>query len=261
MHTDITWHGRPARGRHAQFARETFGLDAIGAKPPEPCKLPLPQAGECIAVIGPSGAGKTLALRALNATEVSPLRCEELSTPVLELFDARLPSESVLRSLARVGLADGRLWALRAGQLSAGECRRLEFALALCGREGVLVADEFDAHLDSTTACVLAQNLRRLVERDALQLVVSTHRPETLAYLQPRRVIEIDGGIATERGDLPGAARTMLDEIEIAPGRLRDYDRFTREHLGRWPEVSRVYSNFAISTVKAGGSLPVRRTS
>ena len=47
---------------------------------------------------------------------------------------------------------------------------------------------------------------------------------------------------------------------EVVCRHLRDYDRFTREHLGRWPEVSRVYSNFAISTVKAGGPLPVRRS-
>ena len=48
--------------------------------------------------------------------------------------------------------------------------------------------------------------------------------------------------------------------LEVVCRDLRDYDRFTREHLGRWPEVSRVYSNFAISTVKAGGPLPVRRS-
>lgn len=47
--------------------------------------------------------------------------------------------------------------------------------------------------------------------------------------------------------------------LEVVCHDLRDYDRFTREHLGSWPEISRVYSNFAISNVKAGGPLPVRR--
>lgn len=45
--------------------------------------------------------------------------------------------------------------------------------------------------------------------------------------------------------------------LEVVCRDLRDYDRFTRECLQQLPEVSRYYSNFAISTVKAGGALPV----
>ena len=49
--------------------------------------------------------------------------------------------------------------------------------------------------------------------------------------------------------------------LEVVCRDLRDYDRFTREHLGTWPEVTRIYSNFAISTPKAAGPLPLWRTS
>ena len=47
--------------------------------------------------------------------------------------------------------------------------------------------------------------------------------------------------------------------LEVVCHDLRDYDRFTREQLQHFTEISRIYSNFAISTVKAGGPLPVAR--
>ena len=47
--------------------------------------------------------------------------------------------------------------------------------------------------------------------------------------------------------------------LEVVCRDLRDYERFTREHLQQLPEIGRIYSNFAITTVKARGSLPVRR--
>ncbi len=47
--------------------------------------------------------------------------------------------------------------------------------------------------------------------------------------------------------------------LEVVCRDLRDYERFTREHLQQLPEIGRIYSNFAITTVKARGALPVRR--
>ena len=228
---------------HWEYAGAAFGLDPSAEyETPTAVDLPLPQPGETLAVIGSSGAGKTLALRKLcethGAIELPRLRGEDLDTPLLELFDPALRSELVLRNLARVGLADGRLWQLKARCLSAGECRRLQLALAMCvesKRQGsaatdprLLVIDEFDAHLDSTTARVIACNLRRAVERDRLRMVVSTHRPETLADLQPARVIRIDHGELSEL-DLPAPA-DFTDEVTFTRGTVRDYARFAHWH-------------------------------
>ncbi|MCB9933911.1 MAG: hypothetical protein H6841_10870 [Planctomycetes bacterium] len=92
----------------------------------------------------------------------------------------------------------------------------------------LLVADEFDAHLDATTARVLAQNLRRVAQRAKLRLAVSTHRPETLPCLAPARLLEIDDEAAREL-PLPPPVE-FSDEIEIVQGRARDYARFERWH-------------------------------
>lgn len=214
----------PATEPHAAFAARAFGICMEPPPKPQPLALPTPGPGETLAIIGPSGAGKTLALNALGGTPLPKLREAELDSPLLALFPSSMPSESVLRSLARAGLADGRLWRMRARQLSAGERQRIRFALALAGgADGLLVADEFDAHLDELTACALAQTLRRL----KLCLALSTHNPATLPYLAPDRLFRIDGGLQELT---PPAALDLGDELEIVPGRAGDWQRFKQWH-------------------------------
>jgi GNAT superfamily N-acetyltransferase len=101
----------------------------------------------------------------------------------------------------------------------------LRIALALCelAPGQLLIADEFDAHLDELTACAIAQTLRRL----QLRLAVSTHNPATLPYLAPATLIEIDGGA---RELSPPAPRDLADDLEIVPGRALDWRRFKHWH-------------------------------
>ncbi|MCB9895878.1 MAG: hypothetical protein H6839_15635 [Planctomycetes bacterium] len=218
---------------HIDYASRTFGFDPQRPQRPKPARLPLPEQGEILVVTGPSGAGKSLALSALaspGSREITHLRSEDLATPVLDLFDPGSPSEEVLRTLARVGLADGRLWRMHAGDLSAGECRRLELALAICGAGPgtLLVADEFDAHLDATSARVLAQNLRGIAVRRKLRVAASTHREEVLPLLAPSRLFAIASGKAAELP--PPEPADLGDAIEIVAGRVRDYDAFAHWH-------------------------------
>lgn len=218
---------------HLAYACRVFGMALHDVAPPVVAALPLPNAGQAVAVIGPSGAGKTLALNALAARYggVCLPALTDLDAPALSLFAPDLPSEFVLRTLARAGLADGRLWRMKVRNLSGGEQQRLRIALALCSLPDssagpLLVADEFDAHLDELTACALAQTLRRLC-RGPLRIVVSTHNRATLPYLAPARVVQING-IVTDVA-LP-QARSLADEIEIVPGCARDWRRFAHWH-------------------------------
>jgi GNAT superfamily N-acetyltransferase len=197
--------------------------------PPVPASLPLPAPGAIHAVTGASGAGKSLALAAVpGATHVRALTQAQLKRPVLELFKATLPGEHVLRTLARMGLADGRLWGLRAGQLSAGERRRLEIALALCDTRGLIIVDELEAHLDAISARAVAFNFGRVIAALKLRAFVSTHRPEILPCLQAAAVFDITDHVATAQP--PPQPQHPGDEVSITSGRASDYAAFARWH-------------------------------
>jgi ABC-type lipoprotein export system ATPase subunit/GNAT superfamily N-acetyltransferase len=228
---------------HLDYAAGVFGLDPDQLPgPPVPAVLNLPAPGTSLAVTGPSGAGKSLALQALMRTSGSRGLPGLRAGTLLEQFSPDLDSAQVLRWLARVGLADGRAWRLDVRQLSSGESRRLQLAMALCARVDPLVIDELDAHLDSVTARVIARNLRRVCESARLRLVVSTHRPEILGDLGPARHVRIEDGTAREAP--LHVRREIAGEVVFARGRLRDYDRFARWHYlgpGRPGPVSDVF--------------------
>lgn len=207
---------------HRAFALAAFGALCDQPVPPAVHRLAPPKPGQILCVTGPSGAGKSLALAALGGTALPALR----DAPVLDLFEPGAASPRVFRALARAGLADGRLWRMRVRHLSAGEQQRLRLALALCEPGDLLVADEFDAHLDELTACALAQMLRRLAV-GGLAIAASTHNPRLLPWLAPDRHIHID----QQAADVPPPARRDLcDELEIAPGRLADWAHFKQWH-------------------------------
>jgi NitT/TauT family transport system ATP-binding protein len=210
---------------HLTYAARAFGTAILPPSPPPVARLEPPASGEILAVLGRSGAGKTRAIRALNGVGPPPIRPD---MPVLEHFPSDLPSPDVLRALALAGLGDGRLWVMRAAQLSAGEQQRLRVAMLLCLGPPLLALDEFDAHLDADTACALAQAVGNLVRRLKLRAVVSTHRPEVLPFLRPDRVVRITGGSAAPEPAPPPA--DALDGLTFTPGRARDWQRFAHWH-------------------------------
>ncbi|MBX3475731.1 MAG: AAA family ATPase [Planctomycetes bacterium] len=212
----------------AQYCRRVFGLRPAAVAPPRPATLALPGPAGLHVLLGDSGAGKTRALKALGrahrgARFVRPCRGGQR---VADLFSGT-PGERAFACLAACGLADARLWALRAGQLSAGEQARLGLALALRENPPLLLVDEFDSHLDFDCARALACNLRRLATARGLRVVLTTHRPELLPWLQPDAVLRLGDGLQTL--PLPAPA-DLRDELAFAPGSLADWRHFARWH-------------------------------
>lgn len=176
------------------------------------------------AIVGPSGAGKTSVLREVERAAGSAGQCvvraglgacaseEDGERAIVEMEGTTLGEAISL--LARVGLAEPRLFGLRVSELSAGQRARYGLALAIRdalearkragpgGRVWVLV-DEFGSGLDVVTARGVASAMARVVRRHAgVRLVVCVHDERTLAWLEPDARVELmlEGGVRVREG-------------------------------------------------------------
>ncbi len=154
--------------------------------------------GEIIAVVGPSGAGKSvlLHLAARQLRNVHWLGSEALAKsslpPVAALAGGRLRQKLAL--LSQCGLAEATLLITPARLLSGGQLYRLALAKALWpaarhGRGAVVIADEFAASLDAITAENLCRQMRKLVSKMKIALLIASPRAELLNALQPDHVV------------------------------------------------------------------------
>lgn len=187
------------------------------------------RAGEVLGVLGPSGAGKSTLFRALVG-EVPPdggsvvLAGEDVTHwPLWKRARAGIgyvpQGPSVLwdltvrgnleayRRIAGVAAQDPALAAARvgleqrldvcAGELSAGERRRLELARAVTRSPRVLVCDEPFAGVDPEGAARLGRMLRGLADAGATVLLADHHVAEALRVCT-RALLLLDGAVALE---------------------------------------------------------------
>lgn len=157
--------------------------------------------GEIALVTGPSGSGKSTLLRALAArVRASRQPCVVARRPrqdraIIDLWNES-PCES-LRTLARAGLADARLWARTPDELSDGERARLAIAIAMTRalhharrRPTTMILDEFASSVDRATARALCHSLRRWLHETTasgrvLRVVACTAHDDVLEWLTP----------------------------------------------------------------------------
>jgi lipopolysaccharide export system ATP-binding protein len=184
-------------------------------------------AGEVVGLLGPSGAGKSTLFRAvtgdldLDAGRVLLDGEDMTSWPLWRRARAGvgyMPQEpSVLWELTvrqnlkvfrQIGLGasgdagpaakevalEDRL-EVKAGELSAGERRRLEFARAITRPVRVLVCDEPFAGVDPAGARHLGELLAGVAKRGTAVLLADHHVPEALRVCT-RAVLLLDGSVA-----------------------------------------------------------------
>ena len=179
-------------------------------------------AGECVAVLGASGSGKSLLLRAIadldphdGEVSLTGRRCSEMPADEWRRLVALVPAESGWWSdyvgehfasapdpaalLEAVGLSDAFGWEV--ARLSTGERHRLAIARALQGQPQTLLLDEPTASLDAEATQHIERLLNQQLKRGVAVLLV-THD-----HGQARR-------LAARSYEMTGGQLVQMAEVE-----------------------------------------------
>jgi ABC-type Fe3+/spermidine/putrescine transport system ATPase subunit/ABC-type sulfate transport system permease component len=224
-----------------------------------------PESGHRLAVVGPSGSGKSVTLRVLagllgpdagtvtySGTDVSRTAPERRRIGYVPQGFGLLPGRTVwqqavfgvhanparaawwLETLHLDGLAD-RL----PEQLSGGQRQRVSLARALAGDPQLVLLDEPFSALDAPVRAELRRELRRLQREVNLSTVLVTHDPEEAAMLADEIMVVSDGRV-------------------LQSGSCRDvYQRPASAEIGRLLGIDNLFEGAVCDdgVLLAGGSL------
>mgnify|MGYP001552377372 CR=1 FL=1 len=204
--------------------------------------------GELLALLGPNGAGKTTAIALLlgliraDAGRVElfgqdPQRIEARRRIGVMLQNAELPPTLRVGELLRLtasyypapralaesaelaGVADllGRPYA----KLSGGQQRRVQFALALCGRPELLFLDEPTVGMDIEARQKLWAAMRALVAEGCAVVLTTHYREEAEALAQ--RVVVLGLGRGLSECCLDYLRKRVVRAITVHPDGTPDF--------------------------------------
>jgi ABC-2 type transport system ATP-binding protein len=245
------------------------------------------RAGELLALLGPNGAGKTTAIHVLlgllapDAGQVLidglPVSAGNRESRAAMFQSAALPEVLTVRELvdyARSGVRQPRtlqqcvelggleaLLARRYGQLSGGEQRRVQFALALATRPRLLFLDEPSNAMDREARQRLFHSIDSL-RADGCSILLTTHVLEEVESRADRLLLIRAGKAVLEgrpaeirnrmgvrlveaRSTLDAATIARFGDIELlaAPTgwtrlRTREAEHVVRQWLGADPHLT-----------------------
>lgn len=218
------------------------------------------QPGELLALLGPNGAGKSTAIalwlglarpdsgearlfgesqRAMSARRrvgvmlqsagvPETLKVGELLTQTRAAYPTPYPLEDCVCMAGLDGLLDRRY-----GRLSGGQQRRVQFALAICGRPQLLFLDEPTVGLDVEARTALWQTIRALVA-EGCAVVLTTHYLEEAEALADRVAMLVQGRVVA-------AGSVAQVRARVAQRRIRCISMLDAGLVSAWPEVRSAY--------------------
>jgi ABC-2 type transport system ATP-binding protein len=154
-----------------------------------------------------------------DASLTPELRVRELIALTARYYPAPLTVDETLTISNTTAIADRPY-----GQLSGGQKRQAQFAIAMCGRPRLLFLDEPTASLDAQARALMWATLRRLVAQ-GVSIVLTTHHLDEAEHLADRVAVLARGqlvalGAVPEIRALVTPARvdciTTLDVEDIA---------------------------------------------
>lgn len=213
--------------------------------------------GELLALLGPNGAGKSTAISLLlglaradagqvelfgkdpqdidarrrigvmlqSAALPPTLRVSELLRLTMSYYPSPRPLEE---SAQLAGITD--LLSRRYAALSGGQQRRVQFALALCGRPELLFLDEPTVGMDIDARQKLWLAIRRLVT-EGCAVVLTTHYLEEAEALAQRVVVLAKGRVLSE-----GSVDALRSRVAMT--RIRCISDLDAVALSQWQQVS-----------------------
>jgi ABC-2 type transport system ATP-binding protein len=137
------------------------------------------------------------------------------------------PSDDCVRQAGLDGLMDRRY-----GRLSGGQQRRVQFALAICGRPRLLFLDEPTVGLDLDARGLLWHSVRTLVA-EGCAVVLTTHYLEEAEALADRVAV-------LSHGRVVAAGSVQQIRARVTQRRIRCISALDAAAIGAWPEVRSV---------------------
>ncbi len=189
--------------------------------------------GQIVLFQGASGSGKSSLLRAASAQVDGAVTLAERFDGGSALIDTLGddPRRGV-KILGACGLAEAFLMLRTPAELSDGQRYRYALARCLAAGAGTIVADEWCAKLDRTTARVISRNMRKLADREGVGLLAATTHEDLVEELAPDVVVSCQGNGQVEvRPRRPFCRReSLLAEFDVTRGALSDWAYFAGWH-------------------------------
>ncbi|GAA5069608.1 ABC transporter ATP-binding protein [Lysobacter panacisoli] len=212
--------------------------------------------GQMLALLGPNGAGKSTAIGLLLGQDVADAGTASLFgvspfelrarrrigvmlqsagipdtlkvSELLELTRSYYPQPRSIADCVVLAGLDGLL-DRRYRYLSGGQQRRVQFALAICGRPQLLFLDEPTTGLDIQARQTLWRAIRELVD-EGCGVLLTTHYLEEAEALADR-VAVLDRGRMVAEG--------TVDQLRnhLAQRRIRCVSALPAERVATWPHV------------------------